>query len=233
MELKRPIFITIIAVTALFLTVQSISAQQILTADKYFEKISQNYAQINDYEADITITQAKNTMKGVLYYKKPDLMRIDFSEPKDQVIVSDGTKLTIYIPKQSAVFQQTLKKGTQTSSAPLLANEAGLQLLKKNYSIAYLESPTPVPLDKGSSEMVVKLKLEWRSTGEGFRQLELDIGEKSGLIRRIIGVSATFEKTQFDFTNIKTNQNIPQGRFNYEPPQTANIYPNFLFVPQS
>jgi outer membrane lipoprotein-sorting protein len=231
--LKRPIFLAFIAASVAFVSAQSVSAQQILTADKYFDKISQNYAQINDYEADIAITQLKNTMKGVLYYKKPDLMRIDFSEPKDQVIVSDGTKLTIYIPKQSAVFQQTLQKGTQTTSAPLLANEEGLQLLKKNYSIAYLESPTPVALDKGSTEMVIKLKLEWRSTGEGFRQLELDIGDKSGLIRRIIGVSATFEKTQFDFTNIKTNQNIPQGRFKYEPPQTANIYPNFLFVPQS
>jgi len=220
-------------VTIALLSLQLVSAQQILTADKYFEKISQNYAGINDYEADIAITQGKNVMKGVLYYKKPDLMRIDFSEPKDQVIVSDGTKLTIYIPKQSAVFQQTLKKSAQPSSGPLIANEEGLQLLKKNYSIAYLESPNPVPLEKDSSEMVVKLKLEWRSTGEGFRQLELDIGDKSGLIRRIIGVSAAFEKTQFDFMNIKTNQNIPQGRFKYEPPQTANIYPNFLFVPQS
>lgn len=230
--MKRLIVAVVIAGTIALLSVQSLVAQQILTADKYFDQISKNYAGIEDYEADITITQANDIMKGVLYYKKPDLMRIDFSEPKDQVIVSDGTKLTIYIPKQSAVFQQTLKKGTQTGSAPLLANEAGLQLLKKNYSIAYLENPSPVPLDKGSSELVVKLKLEWRSTGEGFRQLELDIGEKSRLIRRIIGVSASFEKTQFDFTNIKTNQNIPQGRFNYEPPQTANIYPNFLFVPQ-
>lgn len=218
----------IIAVVA----VPFVAAQQILTADKYFQKVSQDYAGINDYEADITITQGKNVMKGVLYYKKPDLMRIDFSQPAKQVIVSDGTKLTIYIPKQSAVFEQTLAKGGTGTSGALIANEQGLQLLKKNYSIAYLESPTPVPLDKGSSEMVVKLKLEWRSTGEGFRQLELDVGVKSGLIRRIIGVSAAFEKTQFDFTNIKTNQNIPQGRFNYEPPQTANIYPNFLFVPQ-
>lgn len=233
-ELKRPIKIAIIAAVAGLFSAQFLAAQQILTADNYFAKISQNYAHITDYKADIAITQGKNVMKGVLYYKKPDLMRIDFSQPKDQVIVSDGTKLTIYIPKQSAVFEQTLQKGTQTTTTtPMLANEEGLQLLRKNYSIAYLESPKPVPLEKGASEMVVKLKLEWRSSGEGFRQLELDIGAKDGLIRRIVGVSSTFEKTQFDFTQIDTNQAIPQARFRYKPPQTANVYPNFLFVPQS
>lgn len=232
MKLKRRFFIAAVAIAGALLSAQQVAAQQILTADKYFENVSHNYAGINDYEADITITQNNATMQGVLYYKKPNLMRIDFSEPKDQVIVSDGTKLTIYIPKQSAVFEQTLKKGTESSTGALMANQEGLALLQANYSIAYLDSPQPVPLDTGSKDMVIKLKLEWRSTGEGFRQLELDIGAKSGLIRRIIGVSASFEKTQFDFSNIRTNQGIPQARFRYKPPPTANVYPNFLFVPQ-
>jgi len=233
-NLKR-IFLFLILVAATgTLTVSSLFAQDIQTADRYFDKISQTYAKIQDYEAHITITQGTTVMKGTIFYKKPDLIRIDFTDPKDQVIVSNGDTLTIYIPKQSAVFQQSLKQaGGQAVGAPSLANEEGLQLLRKNYSIAYLESPTPVPLDKGSTEKVVKLKLEWRSTGEGFRQLELDIGDQNNLIRRIIGVSANYEKTQFDFTNIQVNQNLPNGRFNYNPPQTANIYPNFLFVPQS
>jgi outer membrane lipoprotein-sorting protein len=230
--LKRQIVVLLLALALGVVETVAVFGQDILTADKYFDKISQNYAKVQDYEADITITQGDSVMKGTIDYKKPDLIRIDFSDPKDQVIVSDGTTLTIYIPKQSAVFQQSLKQGT-TAGGPAIANAEGLDLLKKSYSIAYLENPTPVPLDKNSSEKVVKLKLEWRSTGEGFRQLELDIGDQSGLIRRIVGVSASYEKTQFDFTNIKTNQNIPAGRFKYDPPQTANIYPNFLFVPQS
>lgn len=231
--MKRSFFSLLTFAIAGFFTAPHLFAQNIQTADAYFNKISQNYGQIRDYEADIKITQGSNVMRGVIYYKKPDLIRIDFSEPANQVIVSDGTNLTIYIPKQSAVFEQSLKQtGVSTGAAPILANQEGLQLLRENYSIAYLNNPTPVPLDKGSSEMVVKLKLEWRSSGEGFRQLELDIGATDGLIRRIIGISANYEKTQFDFTNIRTNQSLPDGRFRYQPPQTANKYPNFLFVPQ-
>ena len=229
--MKRLPFFLYSSLLVLFAGAPHLFAQEILTAGRYFDQISANYAHIDDYQAHITITQKDSVMRGTIYYKKPDLMRIDFSDPANQVIVTNGQMLTIYIPKQSAVFQQTLKKGSSGTGAGLASSE-GLQLLRKNYSIAYLENPNPVPLDPGSSERVVKLKLEWRSTDEGFRQLELDIGE-NGLIRRIIGVTANYERIQFDFTDIKTNQNIPVGRFKYDPPQTANTYPNFLFVPES
>lgn len=232
-QLKRLFpFLLTFTITSLFIAPQ-VFAQNIETAGAYFNKVSQVYAHIRDYVADITITQGKTVMTGVIYYKKPDFIRIDFTQPSEQVIVSDGTTLTIYIPKQRAVFEQSLKQaGVSAGAAPVLANQEGLQLLRENYSIAYLNNPTPVPLEPGSSEMVVKLNLQWRSTGQGFRQLELDIGAKDGLIRRIIGVSANYETTQFDFTNIRTNQSLPDGRFRYSPPQTANKYRNFLFVPQ-
>lgn len=229
--MKRRPFLPYISFLALLCAGPSLYAQEILTASHYFDQISENYAHISDYVAHLTITQKAGAMRGTLYYKKPDLMRIDFSDPANQVIVTNGKVLTIYIPSESAVFQQTLAKGSGGTGANLATSE-GLQLLRKNYSIAYLESPKPVPLDAGSSEKVVKLKLEWRTTEEGFRQLELDIGT-NGLIRRIIGVTPTYERIQFDFTDIQTNQNIPDGRFRYHPPETANTYPNFLFVPES
>ena len=76
-----------------------LGAQDILTAANYFNEISQRYGKIQDYEADITITRGEDIMAGKLFYKTPNLLRIDFTEPKDQVLVTDGKLLTIYIPK--------------------------------------------------------------------------------------------------------------------------------------
>jgi hypothetical protein len=121
-----------------------------------------------------------------------------------------------------------------------MASEQGLLLLKRNYSVAYLVGPDPMPLDEPtldesgampSQELVVKMKLDWRSTDEGFRQLEISVGE-NGLIRRINGVTVGYENIQFDLTNILVNQNIPDARFDYESPATANIFENFLFEPE-
>lgn len=226
-------------------------AQEVLTAVEYFETISEQYGRINDYQADITITRDDEVMSGVMYYKTPNLLRINFEEPEEQVLVTNGKVLTIYIPLYRVIMSQQLKRHSQESLATM-ASEQGLQLLKRNYSIAYLEGPAPVPLDapedtesedesdsgdngtdeqEGITEYVIKLKLVWRTTDEGFREIIMSIGE-NGLIRRIVGVTVDYEEARFDFENILLNQNIPDARFEYESPPTANVFQNFLFEPE-
>jgi outer membrane lipoprotein-sorting protein len=205
--------------------------QEILTATAYFDSLAARYAKVNDYIADITYTAKGDTMKGILYYRSPDMIRIDFSEPKDQVLSSDGKILKVYLPKYNVLLQQPLS-GRGNGQMASLATKEGLAIMGKNYSKAYLVGPDPVPLEDGSSEMVIKLKLDWRNTSQGFRQLNVSVG-KNGFIRRIIGVDVGYEQYQIDFTNIKTNQNIPATRFSYDGPATANIIDNFLFGSQN
>jgi len=204
--------------------------QEILTASQYFDSISSGYGTVKDYTARLTIQTKDATMEGTLFYKSPNLLRINFSEPKDQVINVDGETLTIYIPDQNVVMVQELKKHNDASLA-VMANEKGLQLLKKGYSVAYLKGPDPIPLDEGSKEMVVKLNLVWRGTDEGYRQIIMSI-TKDGLIRRMKGITINYETFQYDFTEVKVNQDLPDARFKYDPPPSAYMMKNFLFEPE-
>jgi outer membrane lipoprotein-sorting protein len=204
-----------------------VAAQEILTAENYFDEISARYGKIQDYSATISITQGETIMKGKLYYKNPNLLRIDFTEPEDQVLVTNGVELTIYIPKYEVILVQKLKRRSQAALANM-ASEQGLNLLKKNYGVAYLSGPNLIPLEEGSKEMVRKLKLESRSTAEGFRQIVLAVG-RTGLIRRITGVTIGYEEFVLDLTDIIVNQNIPDTRFEYDSPPYANVYRDFLF----
>lgn len=171
-------------------------------------------------------------MTGVLYNKAPDKLRINFAKPEEQVIVFDGKRLVIYIPRYRVTMSQRISARNQISGSAAIPSSEGLSLLGRNYSVAYLESPNPVPLDAdaGRTEMVVKLKLVWRSTQEGFRQLDISVGS-NGYIRRVVGVTPENDVIQFDFTNIIVNQNIPDTRFEYTPPPSANTFENFLFEP--
>jgi outer membrane lipoprotein-sorting protein len=38
-----------------------------------------------------------------------------------------------------------------------------------------------------------------------------------------------FEEHRLDFLNVRTNQNIPDARFDYDSPPSANVYRGFLF----
>jgi outer membrane lipoprotein-sorting protein len=204
-----------------------LSAQEIQTAENYFDEVSARYGKIQDYTATISITQGETVMTGKLYYKNPNLLRIDFTDPEDQVLVTNGTELTIYIPRYEVILVQKLRRRSQAALANM-ASEQGLHLLKKNYGVAYLSGPGLVALEEGSDEQVRKLKMESRSTAEGFRQIVLAVG-RTGLIRRITGVTIGYEEFVLDLTDIIVNQNIPDTRFEYDSPPYANVYNDFLF----
>ncbi len=162
------------------------------------------------------------------------MIRINFSEPEEQVLALDGELLSIYVPQYRVIMEQKIEKDTSVAGGASLVNKEGLKLLKRNYSIAYLKSPETVFLDEenSSSEKVVKLKLIWRSTDESFRQIDLSINE-DGMIRRMIGYDEEYNEIQFDFINIIVNQNIPDARFKFDGPASANVYDNFLFEPEN
>ena len=228
MILYRKLFILIF----ITLTISGAYSQEILTAMDYFNQLANTYAAIEDYQANVTITRSGIAMTGVLYHKAPNKLRINFSNPEEQIIAFDGKRLVIYIPKYRVTMSQNVNPRDQVSTGASLASREGLALLKRNYSVAYLESPNLVPLDREvyRSEMVIKLKLVWRSTEEGFRQIDLSVGA-NGYIRRVVGITPENDIVQFDFVNISVNQNIPDTRFDYIMPPAANVFENFLFDP--
>jgi outer membrane lipoprotein-sorting protein len=207
------------------------AAQDIVTAEQFFDAVSQKYGSIEDYTAQITIVHGETTMKGTVYYKAPNLLRINFSEPEDQVLVVNDEQLMLHLPLHHVVMRQSLGRGSGAGLAGM-ASEKGLQLMKRSYSVAFLEGPGEMPLEEGSDIMVHKLKLVWRTPGEGFRQIEMSVTEDM-MIRRMVGITGNYERFQFDFTNIRTNQNIPGSRFEFEEPPSAYRIDNFLFDPQS
>jgi outer membrane lipoprotein-sorting protein len=77
--------------------------------------------------------------------------------------------------------------------------------------------------------MAVRLRLTRRNVSEGFREIILYVNPQTHLIRRIEGRTIAEGLVRFDFSNIKVNQGIPEQRFLYDSPASANLYNNFLF----
>jgi len=218
-----------VLLAALFCLGSAVFGQEIVTAEQFFAKVSDRYASINDYESVIQINSGGQLMAGDLWFKSPQLMRIDFRQPPEQVIVFDGQRLIVYIPQYKAVLQQETGSDNLGAGAATLASREGLAMMKRNYSIAWESSPQAVPLDQGSMEMVQRLVLTRKSATEGFKSIKLSVTPETLLFRRIEGWTVANEKISFDFTQMKLNQNIPTSRFLYDAPASANVYNNFLF----
>jgi outer membrane lipoprotein-sorting protein len=221
--LKRRFFV--------FLLLQGIFAlyaQEIITAERYLESVAEVYGTIRDYEARIAIRSGNSTMYGMINHLIPSFLRLDFTSPANQVILYDGNLLTIYLPEYQAVLNQVISASRRPSGASM-ATAQGISLLRRNYVPAFVTGPAPVPLEAGSNELVVKLRLTRRAGNENFREIFLDITPDTRLIRRIEGRTITDSTVRFDFSEIKINQGIPEQRFIYESPASANLYNNFLF----
>lgn len=218
---------SVVAVFVFSMLAATVSAQAITTASAYFKTISEYYGTLKDYEADFDIRADKQDMAGKVSYKKPDLLRLDFTSPADQVIVFNGDMLTVYLPDSSAVLQQSVK--SEGGNAANLNTAQGLSLLSRYYVVAYEIGQDPVPLEEGSSERVVKLVLNRRNSSESFRYIKLAVNADTKLIRRVEAVTSRGEMFTFNFTGYKLNQDISDQRFIYDPPSSANNYNNFLF----
>jgi outer membrane lipoprotein-sorting protein len=216
-----------------FLLVLAVSlySQEIVTAEKYLETVSDRYGGVKDYEAHVVIRSGTTDMTGQLSYLSPNFLRIDFSKPDSQVIAFNGEQLTVYLPEYRAVLNQEITPGQRSSAAggASLASAQGLSLLRRNYVSAFVTGPEPAPLDEVSRESVVKLRLTRRNVAEGFREIILSIDPETRLIRRIEGRTIANALVRFDFSNIRTNLGIPEGRFIYDSPASANVYNNFMF----
>jgi len=207
-------------------------AQEIITADKYLESVSERYSSIKDYEARVNIRSDTADMTGNLSFLDPYFLRIDFTDPPEQVLVFNGDLLSVYIPRLRAVLNQTVapvRRASTPAGGASLASAQGLQLFRRGYVAAFVSGPDPEPLDDRNREPVVKLRLTRRLASEGFREIILSISPETLLIRRIEGRTIADAQVRFDFSNIRTNVGIPEQRFIYDSPASANLYNNFLF----
>ncbi len=220
-------FLRAAASVALILAAASAAAQDIVTPGAFLDRASKKFGEIRDYQADVTIASEgeQDSMVGRLAYKSPNKVRIDFTSPREQVLASNGETLVVYVPRYSYVLEQKLQKRSEAALA-LMASSRELAYLKTHYSAAYVVGPEPVPLEDGSRELVTKLKFQSLSV-DGFRRLEIAF-DRSLMIRRITGSTGT-RTIVMDIKNVRLNQGIPDARFDYRPPASANVYRNFLF----
>ncbi|MDR2663157.1 MAG: outer membrane lipoprotein carrier protein LolA [Treponema sp.] len=220
--MRKGLFLALLLAAVGFST---LGAQEILTARRYLEQVSERYSNIRTYVARLSIQSGGTQMYGTVYAMMPNFLRIDFTSPAQQVILYNGESLMIFLPGERAILNQGV---TNRGNGANLATARGLNILLRNYVPAFVVGPSPVPIEPGSSEMVVKLKLARSSTGEGFTEIILDISPESQLIRRITGRTITDTTVRFDFSGVTLNTGIPERLFVFESPPASNMYNNFL-----
>ena len=216
----------------LLLTTSPLFAQEEIDTDLDINIVSINdikmsmtdmFNSIDDYTADFNWINGDVSYLGVIKYKKPDKILLEFDEPEEQKIVSNGNVLYIYIPYLKVVAQQSLSESTE-SMILSTASESGLSKLFDEYSFSFYDTSTLQPFGGTNA---YHLKLNQKRPKVGFKQMDFWVSE-DGLILQSNGVSPNEVEVSLTFSNIRLNEELPDYIFDFEVPADAQIIRNII-----
>lgn len=185
--------------------------------------MSARFSSVEDYTANFTWVNGDVKYSGIIKYKKPDNILLEFDEPEEQKIVSNGRVLYIYIPYLKVVCQQSLGEDTE-SSILSTTSESGLSKLFEDYSFSFFDSSALQQFGKTES---YHLKLTQKRPKVGFKEMDFWVAG-SGLILQSNGISPNGVNVSLTFSNIQLNVELPDYIFDFEVPADAQIIRNII-----
>ncbi len=195
------------------------------TVSDVVKKVKKTFAEVETYQASFSIVTdklgKKKYQRGTIKFKAPEKLLVDFSSPYGQKIISDGSRMWIYIPGMNVVADQNLDK--DSSSLFSSGTRSGLSRLFAKYHYKFASKGQPVKGDGGKEYYTLFLKQ--KETRSGYRTIKLWINEEY-FVSRAEGETSSGKKVTIEFKNIKTGVNLPNGIFKFDIPSKARVIKN-------
>jgi outer membrane lipoprotein carrier protein len=193
------------------------------TASEVAAKIQKTYESITSFEADFdqqytmkAFNQVK-TSKGHVLFVKPGKMRWDYTDPKDNVVVSDGTTLWSYVASDKQARKMLVKDSQMPTALAFLtgkgdlAKEFDLKLLdpaKSGFAGGYALDATP--------KVATNL----------YTHVLFYVDGSTYQVRRVLIVDGQDNRNRFDFTKPTVNGKVDAARFTWSPPAGVTVTTN-------
>ena len=179
-------------------------------------KLQKTYEGIQDVQANFTqlttSVSIKTTQKaeGVVYFKKPGMMKWEYKSPTNDIIVSDGRTIWSY---QQDIGQVMV--GNASDSSTSISNNflAGMGNLKKDFDIE---------LEKPDNNSYV-LKLNPKVPQPNIQRLYIAVDKKTSLVKQTIVFDLLGNETKVIFENLKINQSVPANIFKFKIPEGVRV----------
>lgn len=151
--------------------------------------------------------------KGILYFKKPDWMRWEYKDPEEKVYLYKEGVLLSYLKEENQLIRRILSE--DPAGAEILSLLSGKQKIKDNYLVE--SSPFPT-----TAKNVAQIKLTPKKEEENSYIL-LEVDRKSGFIGKAVLFDWAGNKSEFLFSQVKTNLRFPRELFELKVPDDCEI----------
>jgi len=201
-------------VTALFLF--GLSAVYAEDVPEAFEKeLAEKMNLIEDisfsFEQKTYIDRSTQTVKADVFFRRPDYMKIIYSEPRKQELYYYEGNLYTFIPGISQATKQRKKGLTDLlgASASLIFTGGDLSRLKSDYGLSFTEEENPILKARPLKEA-------------GYDLLEVGF-EKESLLPKQTVVTAPHIRSVTEFSEYTVNSGLSEEDFLFAPSGRINL----------
>lgn len=174
---------------------------QFTAASSGINTISADFTQVKT----LTVLSEKLTSKGKFYFKKDNLVRMEYTSPYQYLMVINGNKVSIKDGSKTTTMSGRSNKLFQQINQLMMDCMRGTVFENKNFSVrlfedadTYLAEMTPV-----TSQMAGL-----------FKKVNVIMDKSNFLVSRVQMFEPSGDYTSMNYSNQKLNANLPDALFN-------------------
>jgi len=152
---------------------------------------------------------------GTLYLRKPGQMRWEYEYPEPKLFMTDGRRVTLYVPEEKRVTQTEMKNSDDLRN-PMRFLLGGLHFKKEFENVQKL---TDLPLRDSRNVVIQAVPKQMR---DRLKSVIMEIGPERQ-IRRLILKEPGGIRTEFRFEDEALDPRLAPEMFKFKPPAGTEI----------
>ena len=183
-------------------------------------KVQNFYDKTTSFSSDFTQEffvkshNVKKQSKGRVTFSKPGKMHWDYSEPKDNRVVSDGAVLKVYEAANKQMFEQNVDKSQYPAALSFLV---GGGKLSDTFNFELYDGAA---MNFSGGQVLVGTP---KTPSPAYQKVLFYIDGPTSQVRRVLIVDGQGNRNRFDFDNPKVNETIAPERFKFVPPEGTQV----------
>ncbi len=201
---------------------QNAQALPAAQAKTVVEKVQAFYDKTTSFQSEfsqeffVKSHNVKKQSKGKVTFAKPGKMYWEYSDPKDNRVVSDGNVLKVYEAANKQMFEQAVDKSQYPAALAFLTGTGGGKLDAVFNFDLYDGNAMAFP---GGQVLVGTPK----QPTPAYTKVLFYVDSGTSQVRRVLIVDGQGNRNRFDFANPRVNEPVKDDTFKFTPPTGTQV----------
>ncbi len=155
------------------------------------------------------------TSSGTVVFLKPGKMRWNYTDPKNNLLVSDGQTLRVYEAAEHQMYETAVSKSQYPAALSFLTGDGKLE---DSFSFEWRDGAGEMKFPGGYVLVGTP-----KAPSTAVQKLFLYVDAATSQVRRVLILDSQGNRNRFDFTSPRVNEPVAASEFIFTPPPGTTV----------